>query len=65
MDRHNAEKILHDALQADEFVRQNAEKAIKTLIQSNFPEFLAIFGQIMLDNSAPLKIRRIASIVAS
>ncbi|KAI5176144.1 importin subunit beta-1, partial [Pancytospora epiphaga] len=63
MDRHNAEKILNDALQADEFIRQNAERAIKTLIQNNFSEFVNIFGQIMLDSNTQPKIRRIASIV--
>lgn len=63
MDRQKAEQILHEALQADENTRINAEKAIKSLIQSKFPEFLTLFGQIMLDGAVPLKIRHIASII--
>lgn len=63
MDRKEAERILYDALQADESVRSNAEKQIKALIVADFTGFLSTFGQIMLDNATPLKIRHIASII--
>ncbi|KAI4291277.1 importin subunit beta-1 [Pancytospora philotis] len=63
MERHKVEEILADALQADEATRVNAEKSIKRMMQQSYVEYLMLFSELMLDESAPLAIRRIAAIV--
>lgn len=63
MNRETAIQILHNALQPDGNVRADAEKTIKSLIQSNFQDFLSVFVQVMLDPSVPTASRHICSII--
>lgn len=63
MNREAAIQILHNALQPDGNVRADAEKTIKSLIQSNFQDFLSVFVQVMLDPSVPAASRHICSII--
>lgn len=63
MEMQAAEKILHEAMHADENIRLNAERTIKSVLQRDFVGFLGTFGQIMLERSFSLKTRHISSIL--
>lgn len=63
MNREAAIQILQNALQPDGDVRADAERTIKSLIQSNFQDFLSVFVQVMLDPTVPGTSRHICSII--
>lgn len=63
MNRAIAEQMLCNVLHSDENLRKEAERAIKSLIQTDFILFLNIFGEILIDNSVQIRMRHICSIV--
>lgn len=56
-------KLLANALQPNGNVRIEAEKPIKTLIQTNFREIISLFLQIMVDSTVQPEVRNICSII--
>lgn len=63
MNKETALKYLHNALQPDGNIRQEAEKAIKAFIQTNFKNSILMFIDIVLDTSLPFASRQICSII--
>ncbi|ELA42790.1 uncharacterized protein VICG_00105 [Vittaforma corneae ATCC 50505] len=63
MNKDTALQYLHNALQPDGNIRAEAERAIKSFIQSSFQDSLTLFIQIIFDTSVPQPSRQICSII--
>lgn len=63
MDRQRAEQLLYSVLQPAEDIRRQSETEIKSFLCKDYPAFLALFGEIMLDPQTLPQIRQIASII--
>lgn len=63
MDKETALKYLHNTLQPDGNIRQEAEKAIRSFIQTNFKDSMLMFIDIVLDSSISSPTRQICSII--